>query len=76
MNINNLEQMILTIQQTALQGGDNKLPRELTYQQAFSILLRSWELAEEGSGITRKEKAKQVKTCWRQREEQLRAENQ
>ena len=47
------------------------ISKNLTFQQALSILLRSQELISETEGITHEEKARQIDECWRQKREQL-----
>lgn len=54
---------IEAIQSNALSG---KVSHELTYQQAFSIHLRSKELAEDTSfhSLSPEKKAEQINLCW------------
>jgi hypothetical protein len=63
---------IAIIQSNALNTDNNNcVARVLTYQQAFSIMLRSEQLAREGSlrphKINAEEKAKQIELCYEQR---------
>jgi len=61
-------QAIEHIQRTSLETPtSNRVSRALTFQQAFSILLRSQELIEESEEITQAEKARQIDACWRLR---------
>lgn len=50
----------------AIQANAMATNRELTYQQAFSIHLRSQELAEDTSfqSLSPEKKAEQIDLCW------------
>jgi hypothetical protein len=50
---------------------NSRISRSLTFQQAFSILLRSQELKAEQEGITAEQKAFEIDESWRQRRAQL-----
>lgn len=67
------ERAIQEISDDAAKGGENKVAKELTFQQAFSIYLRSRQLISEGSTrsrlISNEEKAKQIDLCYKQHTE-------
>lgn len=67
------ERAIQEIMNNALNGGDNKLCREITYQQAFSIYLRSRQLIEEGGRplLSDRELDRQINVCYAQRNQEL-----
>lgn len=72
---NKFAKVVSNIQETALQGGGHNLvSKELTYQQALSIHLRSRQLAREGAarphGMNKGLLAKQVERCYEQRKRQ------
>lgn len=62
---------IQDIMENAMAGGENKLSRELTFQQAYSVYLRSRQLQVEGSAhphlISDEERARQIDLCYEQR---------
>jgi len=64
-------QAIQTIMENALAGGENKVSREITFQQAFSVHLRSRQLQVEGANhphlISDAERARQIDQCYAQR---------
>jgi hypothetical protein len=71
-NLERIKEVIETIQQNALNNtNDNCVARVLTYQQAFSIMLRSEQLIREGSmrphRISDEEMQKQIEICHKQR---------
>lgn len=65
------ERAIQEIIDNAAKGGGNRVARELTFQQAFSIHLRSRQLIEEGRDrphlISDSKKAEQIDACYEQR---------
>jgi hypothetical protein len=63
------EMAIQEIADNALNGGDNRLCKEITFQQAFSIYLRSRQLAEEGGRplLSGRELFRQINVCYAQR---------
>ena len=67
----NLDEAILNIQNAALEViGTNCINKEISYQQAWSIFLRSEQLRKETGGrpvITREDKLKQIDICWKKR---------
>lgn len=69
---NRYERPVASIQEVALSNTlGNGVVRELTYQQALSIHLRSRQLAREnehrGSGLPSNEYERQVNHCYHQR---------
>lgn len=71
---NKFAKAVNTIQESALRGGgQNLVSRELSYQQALSIHLRSKQLARESSrssNIKPEILAQQVERCYEQRKRQ------
>ena len=72
-----LEQVEI-IQRNAFENNlANGVVRELSYQQALSIYLRSSQLSKEGSlhpnGISQREYDRQVEVCYAQRDQQTSA---
>ena len=65
------DEAILGIQNAALGStGASCISKELSHQQAWSVLLRSEQLQREAVArpiITREDKVKQIEICWRKR---------
>jgi predicted GIY-YIG superfamily endonuclease len=70
-NTQNYKERIAEIQDVALNPrGKRCVQRQLAYQQAFSIMIRSTQLANEGArihAIRAEEKAKQIELCWKEK---------
>lgn len=69
--MNNLDEAIFNIQDIALEAtGASCINKDISYQQAWSILLRSQQLQKEAKDrpiITPEEKVRQIEVCWRKR---------
>jgi hypothetical protein len=66
------ERAIQDVMDNALNGGYNRLCKEITFQQAFSIHLRSRQLAEESGRplLSDRELARQIDVCYAQRKQE------
>jgi len=67
----NLDEAIFDVQDAAVEStGASCISKEISYQQAWSILLRTQQLQREADArpiITPEEKTKQIEICWRKR---------
>lgn len=73
---NSLERAIVDIQYAALDAeGLGCISKEIGFQQAWSILLRSQQLKKEAEGrpvISREQKSKQMDICWNKKSRHIR----